>query len=88
MLLTARDTVGGDASETQRRCNPMSLQITLTGQLAAEADDNRADATDLPGRQASVVFAFLVAERARRNAPRWLRRQHSRDRCVQRMSRQ
>jgi DNA-binding SARP family transcriptional activator len=43
----------------------MSLEITLTGQLAAEADGNRADATDLPGRQASVVFAYLVAERDR-----------------------
>ena len=27
----------------------MSLEITLTGQLAAEADGNRADATHLPG---------------------------------------
>jgi DNA-binding SARP family transcriptional activator len=43
----------------------MSLEITLTGQLSAEADGNRADATHLPGRQASVVFAFLVAERDR-----------------------
>src|SRR5918994_12377 len=43
----------------------MSLEITLTGQLAAEADGNRADATDLPGRQASMVFAYLVAERDR-----------------------
>ena len=43
----------------------MSLEITLTGQLVAEADGNRADATDLPGRQASVVFAYLVAERGR-----------------------
>jgi DNA-binding SARP family transcriptional activator len=43
----------------------MSLEITLTGQLAAEADGNRADATHLPGRQASVVFAYLVAERDR-----------------------
>jgi DNA-binding SARP family transcriptional activator len=43
----------------------MSLQITLTGQLAAEADGTRADATDLPGRQASLVFAYLVAERDR-----------------------
>jgi DNA-binding SARP family transcriptional activator len=43
----------------------MSLEITLTGQLAAEADGNRADATDLPGRQASVVFAYLVTERGR-----------------------
>jgi DNA-binding SARP family transcriptional activator len=43
----------------------MPLEITLTGQLAAEADGNRADATDLPGRQASVVFAYLVAERDR-----------------------
>ena len=43
----------------------MSLEITLTGQLAAEADGNRADATDLPGRQASVVFAYLVVERDR-----------------------
>jgi DNA-binding SARP family transcriptional activator len=43
----------------------MSLEIILTGQLAAEADGNRADATDLPGRQASVVFAYLVAERDR-----------------------
>jgi DNA-binding SARP family transcriptional activator/tetratricopeptide (TPR) repeat protein len=43
----------------------MALQITLTGQLAAEADGTRADATDLPGRQASVVFAYLVAERDR-----------------------
>jgi DNA-binding SARP family transcriptional activator len=43
----------------------MSLEITLTGQLAAEADGNRADATRLPGRQASVVFAYLVAERDR-----------------------
>ena len=43
----------------------MSLQITLTGQLAAEADGNKADATDLPGRQASMVFAYLVAERGR-----------------------
>ena len=43
----------------------MSLQITLTGGLAAEADGNRADATDLPGRQASLVFAYLVAERGR-----------------------
>ena len=39
----------------------MSLEITLTGQLAAEADGARADATDLPGRQASLVFAYLVA---------------------------
>ena len=43
----------------------MSLEITLTGQLAAEADGNRADAADLPGRQASVVFAYLVVERDR-----------------------
>jgi DNA-binding SARP family transcriptional activator len=43
----------------------MSLQIMLTGQLAAEADGARADATDLPGRQASLVFAYLVAERDR-----------------------
>jgi DNA-binding SARP family transcriptional activator len=43
----------------------MTLRITLTGQLAAEADGNKADATDLPGRQASVVFAYLVAERDR-----------------------
>ncbi|HWD46900.1 MAG TPA: BTAD domain-containing putative transcriptional regulator, partial [Actinomycetota bacterium] len=43
----------------------MSLEITLTGQLAAEADGARADATDLPGRQASLVFAYLVAERDR-----------------------
>jgi hypothetical protein len=43
----------------------MSLEITLTGQLVAEADGNRADATHLPGRQASVVFAYLVAERGR-----------------------
>jgi DNA-binding SARP family transcriptional activator len=43
----------------------MSLEITLTGQLAAEADGNRADATDLPGRQAPLVFAYLVAERDR-----------------------
>jgi DNA-binding SARP family transcriptional activator len=43
----------------------MSLQITLTGQLAAEADSARADATDLPGRQAPLVFAYLVAERDR-----------------------
>jgi DNA-binding SARP family transcriptional activator len=43
----------------------MPLAITLTGHLAAEADGNRADATDLPGRQASVVFAYLVAERDR-----------------------
>ncbi|HEY6706543.1 MAG TPA: AAA family ATPase [Actinomycetota bacterium] len=43
----------------------MSLEITLTGQLAAKADGNTADATDLPGRQASVVFAYLVAERDR-----------------------
>ena len=43
----------------------MSLQITLTGQLAAEADGTRADATDLPGRQAPVVFAYLVTERDR-----------------------
>jgi DNA-binding SARP family transcriptional activator len=43
----------------------MSLQITLTGQLAAEVDGARADATDLPGRQASLVFAYLVAERDR-----------------------
>ncbi|HSO51481.1 MAG TPA: AAA family ATPase, partial [Actinomycetes bacterium] len=43
----------------------MSLEITLTGQLTAEADGNRADAADLPGRQASVVFAYLVAERGR-----------------------
>src|SRR5512132_2618267 len=43
----------------------MSLEISLTGQLAAEADGNRADATHLPGRQASVVFAYLVAERGR-----------------------
>jgi DNA-binding SARP family transcriptional activator len=43
----------------------MSLEITLTGQLAAQADGNRADATHLPGRQASVVFAYLVAERDR-----------------------
>jgi DNA-binding SARP family transcriptional activator len=43
----------------------MALEITLTGQLAAEADGNRADATDLPGRQAPVVFAYLVAERDR-----------------------
>jgi len=43
----------------------MSLEITLTGQLAAEADGARADATDLPGRQASLVFAYLVVERDR-----------------------
>src|SRR4029453_15690806 len=43
----------------------MSLEITLTGQLAAQADGNRADATHLPGRQASGVFAYLVAERDR-----------------------
>ncbi|HET9005275.1 MAG TPA: BTAD domain-containing putative transcriptional regulator, partial [Actinomycetes bacterium] len=43
----------------------MSLRITLTGQLAAEADGNKADATHLPGRQASMVFAYLVAERDR-----------------------
>jgi DNA-binding SARP family transcriptional activator len=43
----------------------MSLQITLTGQLAAEAGGARADASDLPGRQASLVFAYLVAERDR-----------------------
>jgi DNA-binding SARP family transcriptional activator len=43
----------------------MSLQITLTGQLAAEAGGARADATDLPGRQASLVFAYMVAERDR-----------------------
>jgi DNA-binding SARP family transcriptional activator len=43
----------------------MSLRITLTGQLAAEADGHQADATDLPGRQASTVFAYLVAERDR-----------------------
>ena len=43
----------------------MSLEITLTGQLAAEADGTRADATDLPGRQAPVVFAYLVTERDR-----------------------
>jgi DNA-binding SARP family transcriptional activator len=43
----------------------MSLEITLTGQLAAEADGQRVDATDLPGRQAPVVFACLVAERDR-----------------------
>jgi DNA-binding SARP family transcriptional activator len=43
----------------------MSLEITLTGQLAAEADGNRADAKDLPGRQAPLVFAYLVAERDR-----------------------
>jgi DNA-binding SARP family transcriptional activator len=43
----------------------MSLEITLTGQLAAQADGARADATDLPGRQASLVFAYLVAERDR-----------------------
>src|SRR5215207_8526770 len=43
----------------------MSLEITLTGQLAAEADGNRADATDLPGRQAPMVFAYLVTERDR-----------------------
>jgi len=43
----------------------MSLEITLTGQLAAQADSARADATDLPGRQASLVFAYLVAERDR-----------------------
>ena len=43
----------------------MSLEITLTGQLAAEADGHRADAKDLPGRQAPLVFAYLVAERDR-----------------------
>jgi hypothetical protein len=43
----------------------MPLQITLTGQLAAEADGTRADTTDLPGRQAPVVFAYLVTERDR-----------------------
>jgi DNA-binding SARP family transcriptional activator len=43
----------------------MSLQITLTGQLAAEADGTRADVADLPGRQAPLVFAYLVAERDR-----------------------
>ena len=43
----------------------MSLQITLTGQLAAEADGAKADASDLPGRQAALVFAYLVAERDR-----------------------
>src|SRR5215203_5689196 len=36
----------------------MSLEITLTGQLGA-------DATDLPGRQAPMVFAYLVTERDR-----------------------
>jgi DNA-binding SARP family transcriptional activator len=41
------------------------LQITLTGQLVAEADGASADASDLPGRQASLVFAYLVAERDR-----------------------
>src|SRR5215218_8632096 len=43
----------------------MALEITLTGRLAAKADGTTADATDLPGRQASVVFAYLVAERDR-----------------------
>jgi DNA-binding SARP family transcriptional activator len=43
----------------------MTLEITLTGQLSAQADGHRADATDLPGRQASVVFAYLVAARDR-----------------------
>src|SRR5215216_4567610 len=43
----------------------MSLQITLTGQLTAKADGARADATDLPGRQAPLVLAYLVAERDR-----------------------
>jgi len=43
----------------------MSMEITLTGQLAAKADGSKADATDLPGRQAAVVFAYLVAERNR-----------------------
>jgi DNA-binding SARP family transcriptional activator len=43
----------------------MTLQITLTGQLSAQADGHRADATDLPGRQAPVVFAYLVAARDR-----------------------
>lgn len=43
----------------------MSLQITLTGQLAAEADGNKADTTHLPGRRASLAFAYLVAERDR-----------------------
>jgi DNA-binding SARP family transcriptional activator len=43
----------------------MTLQITLTGQLAAEADGTRADVADLPGRQAPLVFAYLVAERDR-----------------------
>src|SRR4029453_4787543 len=43
----------------------MSLQITLTGKLAAQAGGAMADATDLPGRQAPLVFAYLVAERDR-----------------------
>jgi DNA-binding SARP family transcriptional activator len=43
----------------------MTLQITLTGQLAAEADGTRVDTTQLPGRRASLVFAYLVAERDR-----------------------
>jgi DNA-binding SARP family transcriptional activator len=43
----------------------MSLEITLTGRLAAEAGGARADAADLPGRQAPLVFAYLVAERDR-----------------------
>ena len=43
----------------------MSLQITLTGPLTAETDGTRADVTDLPGRQAPLVFAYLVAERDR-----------------------
>ena len=43
----------------------MSLQITLTGKLAAQAGGAKADATDLPGRQAPLVFAYLVAERDR-----------------------
>src|SRR4029453_5725731 len=55
----------GDARQAQQRRKLMPLEITLTGQLAAEADGNRADATDLPGRQASGGFPYLVAERGR-----------------------
>ena len=56
--------MGGTQARRNRAAIPMSLEITLTGQLAAEAGGTRADATDLPGRQAPVVFAYLVTERA------------------------
>jgi hypothetical protein len=49
----------------------MSLEITFTGQLAAEAGGNRADATHLPGLDAGRLDEALgAAERARAIAGR------------------